>query len=335
MKQTFKTLKSYAAIKVGIVILVVLSLLIPFNLLRLEKSQALPYFRNKSSFLINKTQELNSGNLSSNLTNLSTTSILQKQALNSSQLKYLFENLKPSAGDFKNSIRYGIGEFFDTKKPPNNIHNFNVTLNPFPRHVPECSANSNSNLLILALVIISPDFVDKRQVIRETWASKNASNPTDLRVLFVVGLSKANLTNKRVREEFVKYGDIIQEDYFDSYFNITIKVLGAFKWVRDHCPKVKYVLRVNDHMEVNVFSLISYLKGANYSHTIWGMLLSHSPPIWSPENKWYVPKDEYDFHTYLPYMEGSAFLVDGELAKSIYVLSTHVYWPRLSTAMEV
>ncbi len=114
-------------------------------------------------------------------------------------------------------------------------------------------------------MIIKPESFDSRKIIRETWARKAIQNSTTFRVLFVVGQSKTNQINDQIIEEFNRHGDIIQEDYLDSYFNITIKV----KWMRDYCPRVRFVLRINDHMQVNIFSLINYLRGLHVSQQVY------------------------------------------------------------------
>jgi hypothetical protein len=270
-----------------------------------------------------------------------------RNALNRTRLENLLANLKASPGIYPNTVVYNLENLFDTKNPPNNIHRFNFTLNP--QLIPECLPDSKSGLLLLALVVISPSFFEKRQTIRETWGNSRFTNSSDLKVLFVVGFSKNESINAQIEIESRKYGDIIQEDYVDSYFNITIKVMGAFKWVSYFCPKVRYVLRINDHMQVNTCLLVNYLKNLpspsqisnsssnsyEYKNTMWGQLYANISPIRDKSSKFYTPSNEYEFEKFLPYMEGSAILISGDLAPALYNLSTYVYWPRFSISLEV
>jgi hypothetical protein len=281
----------------------------------------------------------------------------EKALLSSAELEKLFDCLSPSSGDYADSIRFNISEFFDTQKPATNTHKFDLILSPSKKHIPQCLSGSKRSFLVLAIVLVEPDSFDTRNIIRKTWGNRNLTNAADLLVIFVVGLARSEQVNNRIREEFNQHGDLIQENYLDSPFNLTVKVLGALKWIRDYCSRVRYVLRINEHMQVNVFSLIKYLKSlhitqlvfkngtnstllvrkleSHYSNSVWGSLFTHSRPIRDIKNKWHIPRDEYDSDTFLPYMEGSAVLWSGDLAKSIYNLSTFVHWPRFSTALEV
>jgi hypothetical protein len=189
--------------------------------------------------------------------------------------------------------------------------------------------------------MIAPHFFDKRAYIRDSWANKSYYNTSDMRVLFVMALSKDEEVNERVRNESLEYGDMIVEDYMDSYFNITIKVLGALKWASEYCPSVRYVLRINDDIVVNTPKLIPYLRSTHvesiyFTNTYWGVIFASSPPIRSPNSKWHMPSNEFPYDpSYLPYMEGSAFILSSDLAQNVFNLSTFVHWPRLSVSMEV
>jgi hypothetical protein len=124
----------------------------------------------------------------------------------------------------------------------------------------------------------------------------------------------------------------------DSYFNITIKVIGAFKWASEFCPNVRYILRINDHVVVNTFKLFEYLspeKARDYRNIVSGLLFRDTNPVRDSGSKYYIPFDEYEFEHYLPYIEGSVYLMSSDLAFNVYNLSTFVYWPRFSIGMEV
>jgi hypothetical protein len=273
--------------------------------------------------------------------------------LNKDRLASLYTNIQTSPGRFPNTYVYNMEDLFVTEGPPKNVHRFNVIRSP--TLASECLHDSKSGLLILALVIIGADFFEKRQVIRQTWGNPKFTSPSDLRVLFVIGLTSNAELNSRIESEFNEYGDLIQEDYLDSYWILTIKVIGAFKWVHENCPKVRYVLRVNDHIHVNVFALINHFKNlaspnstryfleklatmsktTTFTNTVWGVVLKASSVQRDRANKYFVPDEEFGFNYFLPYMEGSAFMMSRDLAVAVYNLSTFVDWPRFSVSLEV
>jgi hypothetical protein len=248
-------------------------------------------------------------------------------------LTQLRKGLKFEPGPYPHTIVCNIENLFQTREITNeHTHKFLL-------QVPKCP----DELLLVALVIIGPHFFEKRHIIRQTWAH---SSFQDLRVFFVMGLSAREDVNERIRKESATYGDIIQEDYIDSYFKLTVKVMGAFKWVREFCPNVEFVLRINDHVIVNTMNLIKYLKNTfeqvkmrtkyeKYVNTIWGDLLNNSIPTRNKTHRHYIPEEEYGAEALLPYIEGTVVLMTADLAKNMFELSRFVNWPRFSVSMEV
>lgn len=56
------------------------------------------------------------------------------------------------------------------------------------------------------------------------------------------------------------HNDIIQEDFVDSYKNLTVKIIMSFKWVKLYCPQAEYVIRVNHHVVMNTYAMIKFLE---------------------------------------------------------------------------
>ena len=120
---------------------------------------------------------------------------------------------------------------------------------------------SSENLLFISFVIIAPELLQKRNLIRATWANQvHFSN--DLKIIFVVGMSKNDDVNDKIKKEFFTHQDIVQMKFNDSYYTITKKVMFSFKWIHTYCPNAKYALRINDDVFVNTFALIKLFKNA-------------------------------------------------------------------------
>jgi len=80
-----------------------------------------------------------------------------------------------------------------------------------------------------------------------------------MRVIFMLGSSNDSQLDSKIKNESKIYGDIVQETFQDTYLNLTLKTIQGIKWVSEYCSKVKYVLKVDDDVLVNSYSLLNYL----------------------------------------------------------------------------
>ena len=129
------------------------------------------------------------------------------------------------------------------------------------------------------------------------------------------------------------YGDILQEDFIDSYRNLTYKAIMGLKWTSKHCPNARYVLKTDDDIFVNIFNVINHLQGLDrlgpsLNRTILCLVWSRMKVVREPTSKWYIPKSEF-WPDYFPhYCSGSAFIYTGDLAGDLYQSSLHTpfFW---------
>ena len=117
---------------------------------------------------------------------------------------------------------------------------------------------------IIAFVVLAPEYFEKRKEIRETWGN-NFMYPNDFQLVFSVGFSNNSKVNTEILEEFSIHKDILLiNNYNDSYFTMTSKIMASFKWISIYCNKSSYILRLNDDVVVNTFHLIEYFKKISY-----------------------------------------------------------------------
>ncbi len=128
------------------------------------------------------------------------------------------------------------------------------------------------------------------------WANKNLAQ--GLRVLFVVGKSSNETINKKLKEEYQIYGDIIQEDFADTYKNLTLKTIMSIKWASTYCSNAKYLLKIDDDMIVNAPKLVKWLETNTYSNTFLCNPLWKSEVIRDNTSKFYMSKQDYYEDTY-------------------------------------
>ena len=55
----------------------------------------------------------------------------------------------------------------------------------------------------------------------------------------------------QIRKENDLYHDIVQEDFIDSYRNLTVKSIMALKWATEHCKNAKLIFKMDDDTLVN------------------------------------------------------------------------------------
>ncbi len=135
-----------------------------------------------------------------------------------------------------------------------NPHNFSYIHNP---GYSVCN-DSISSVYILVYVHSGPTNYQRRVVIRETWATQTLF--PDLRLVFMIGKALDQSIMKALEYENEIYQDIVQEDFIDAYKNLTYKGIMALKWISIYCSQTKYILKVDDDIVVNTFTLINHLK---------------------------------------------------------------------------
>ena len=65
---------------------------------------------------------------------------------------------------------------------------------------------------------------------------------------------------EKIAEEARTYGDVIQEDFVDSYMNLTLKSVMGLRWAHHHCPELDFFMKTDDDVFVNVPHLLGYLE---------------------------------------------------------------------------
>ncbi|ELU14153.1 hypothetical protein CAPTEDRAFT_75191, partial [Capitella teleta] len=203
-----------------------------------------------------------------------------------------------------------------------NSHPYNVVLsNPNLCRV--------KDLFMLVYVHTGVDHYRRRAVIRQTWG--DIKRFPNMRVMFVMGkTSTIKSMQDALQFESTTYGDILEEDFEDTYHNLTFKGIGALKFISHYCNNVKYVLKTDDDVFVNMYTLQNHLmqlEGAGYNKNLILCLVWWNMPVLR-EGKWAVPKEMYPGDLYPPYCSGMAYLFSTDVAPKLYDASFFVkfFW---------
>ncbi|XP_022594480.1 UDP-GlcNAc:betaGal beta-1,3-N-acetylglucosaminyltransferase 7-like [Seriola dumerili] len=164
---------------------------------------------------------------------------------------------------------------------------------------------------------------DRREVIRKTWGKEQVVDGKRIKTLFLLGKpsNQAERANhqKLVEYEDYIYGDILQWDFLDSFFNLTLKETHFLKWFHTYCPSVRYVFKGDDDVFVSVENIFEFLDSSNHEKNLFvGDVIFKAKPIRRKENKYYIPQALYNKTLYPPYAGGGGFLMDGTLARRLH-----------------
>lgn len=178
-------------------------------------------------------------------------------------------------------------------------------------------------LLILVCTAIPNN--KQRETIRKTWGSIAVANNNTgyVRLAFLVGSTNNATLQQQLEHEYLEHSDIIQQNFVDSYQNLTLKSVMLLKWVSEFCPNVQFVLKTDDDMYVNVPNLVySLSRFPIKSNVIYGVLFKKAKPDRNPRAKWYVPKNQFDGNVFPDYLSGTGYVMSRDVVPKLLEASS-------------
>ena len=133
--------------------------------------------------------------------------------------------------------------------------------------------------------------------------------------IFLMGIASKNQTNYRsvsasvIEEEIRTEGDIVLGNFIEHYHNLTYKHFMGLSWVTKRCKQIKFVIKMDDDIAVDVFQLKQFI-----SYYLKDMKNSLVGLVWQeitvPRNssKWQVSKAEYLPDKYPDYLSGWCYI---------------------------
>ncbi|XP_053226721.1 beta-1,3-galactosyltransferase 1-like [Podarcis raffonei] len=176
---------------------------------------------------------------------------------------------------------------------------------------------------LILLVITEPQDFATRKAIRQTWGNESSVPGVSILRLFLTGVHPkfGYPLQALLEEESSIYRDIIQQDFLDTYNNLTLKTLMGMEWISKFCPNATYVVKADSDIFLNVNYMVSHLLQPHLppkKNYMTGYIYWKTKPLRDKAYKWYVPKAVYPNETYPPYCAGPGYVLSGDLAKKIY-----------------
>ena len=181
---------------------------------------------------------------------------------------------------------------------------------------------------LLIIVCSAVHHFDLRQAIRATWASSIHKNKLSTKLVFMLGAPSGEYQHleHQVIKESAKFGDVIQEDFVDSYVNLTLKSIAVLKWATVFCQDVKYVVKTDDDVFINIANLVTLLMDVSTSQIttrfMLGSLIKDAKPITNRHSKWFSATTLFKDKTYPNYLSGSAYVISGDVIIDLYSAAT-------------
>ncbi|XP_077118129.1 beta-1,3-galactosyltransferase 1-like [Ranitomeya variabilis] len=224
----------------------------------------------------------------------------------------------------------------DRNKPGNNLiytaskHPL-APLYPFPYKflISQPDKCKNRKPFLVLMVIVRCQDLKSRHIIRETWGNESLYGVEVVRI-FLVGLPQfatQDGTQDFLEEESEIFGDIVQQDFMDTYNNLILKSLMGMEWLTKFCPSARYVMKTDSDSFLNVDYLIHSVLYPDLpvrTNYFTGAIINNVKPFRNKADKWYVSKEIYANDTYPPYCTGPGYVFSADMAKKIYDVAQEI-----------
>ena len=210
--------------------------------------------------------------------------------------------------------------------------NGTITQGPFPYIInePDKCAESRLAPFLVMLIVTEARQVEARNAIRQTWGNESVAPALGFIRLFLLGKKDGELgllQQRMLQAESQRHHDIIQQDFLDSYNNLTIKTLMGMNWVAMYCPQASYVMKTDSDMFVNTEYLIYKLLRPELKpkkNYFTGNNMRGFAPNRNKNSKWHMPPELYPGEKYPTFCSGTGYVFSGDIATKVYQASLSI-----------
>ncbi|CAG9762272.1 unnamed protein product [Ceutorhynchus assimilis] len=177
----------------------------------------------------------------------------------------------------------------------------------------------NPSLLVI-MCISSPSGFEARRAIRKTWGLEKSIMGHNVSIYFLLGQTTDIDVQSKIKNESLEYKDIVQEDFYDTYNNLSVKSAMMLNLFTLKCQsKASYLLKIDDDIYLNLPKLVDDLVTRNRTENLlMGSVICGSKPIRSSSDKWYAgPSYLFPYNIYPSYMSGTSYCMSRDVAKKL------------------
>ncbi|KAF8387275.1 hypothetical protein PRIPAC_76417 [Pristionchus pacificus] len=166
-----------------------------------------------------------------------------------------------------------------------------------------------SSICYSNIVVIHSHFANTQERIR----LRNIFMRTSFRFLFVLGIESSRST-ETLRDESNEFNDLLVVDIEEDYHNITYKAQSWIRYLHEKCADVKWIVKMDDDVEVNPSLLRSLLSNyQHYSKVLIGRVYLDNRVVRNNQSKWFLSHSEYKSSHLGEYLQGMSYVISGDL----------------------
>lgn len=189
----------------------------------------------------------------------------------------------------------------------------NKSENPVLKHKTTLitTKTCSQHYILLILVSSAPCNLQRRKDIRQTWGVDFALNPRWKTVFLVAQTRNESVSDLLLKEENV-FGDLVRAQYYDHYWNQTLKIQMAFEWAFMYC-NFSFLLKMDDDTFVDVKGLISLLaKPATPQGKLYIGKCFKKAKV-KRKGKWKISFEDYNATFYPEYCSGFGIVLSSDV----------------------
>nr|XP_033798813.1 beta-1,3-galactosyltransferase 5-like [Geotrypetes seraphini] len=184
------------------------------------------------------------------------------------------------------------------------------------------------------VILVTTEYwqLEARTAIRQTWGKERIIGDKRVVSFFLLGTQVKQDKNAEssIISESLKYKDIIQRNFTDTYSNLTLKTLMGIDWVHHYCPQSTFVMKTDSDMFINTFYLTELLVRKNRTTNFFtGFINPEHSPVRDRFNKWYASETEYPGERYPPFCSGTGYVFSIDVATQIHNISPSISFFKL------
>lgn len=235
------------------------------------------------------------------------------------EVKLITPRTAPRAERLQESTKTTAKQASTTKEPsfPATTDSAPTTDNELPvehKTTLTTRATCNQHYFLLILVSSAPAYFDRRRIIRQTWAADSAIK-TRWKTVFLLGQSRDKNHSELLLREEAFYGDLIRADYYENYWNQTLKIEMGLEWAVRYCS-FTFLLKADDDVFINPPAVISVLNRANTPKEKLYMGYVYKNPVVKRTGKWSLGKEEYNGTHYPDFCAGPGYILSLDVVHS-------------------